>query len=166
MASMRATATWTGGFRTVLEDDRGHQVVVDLPREEGGTDEGTSALELNILSLAGCISTIFALVARRRHLVYSALRVDLEGFRPKGSRTVGAAKGSLRIRTSGSREEVETVLRLTLRTCPVGLIYDEAGIPVEIEVLLEADGGGAPGPATSECPPRVATEMAGPSRPR
>jgi putative redox protein len=134
---MRAIGTWAGGFRTILDDGRTHHVTVDLPREEGGESAGTSALELSVLALGGCISTIFALVARRRRLAFEALTVGLEAERPEGAPTITRVRGTLRVRTHSSPEEVATALRLTLRTCPVGVLFEKAGVPVEVVPIVE-----------------------------
>jgi len=134
---MRAIGTWAGGFRTTLDDGRTHRVTVDLPREEGGESAGTSALELSVLALAGCISTIFALVARRRRLAFEALTVGLEAERPEGAPTIARVRGTVRVRTHSSPEEVATALRLTLRSCPVGVLFEKAGIPVEVVPIVE-----------------------------
>jgi putative redox protein len=135
--SMQALGTWAGGFRTVLEDGRTHTVTVDLPRDEGGESSGPSALELAVLSLAGCITTIFALVARRRRLAFSGMSIALEAERPEGAPTIARVRGTFRLRTDATVEEVGTTLRLTLRTCPVGVIFHQAGIPVEVVPVIE-----------------------------
>ena len=96
---MQAIATWKGGFEAVLEDGRAHSVVVDMPVSEGGRSSGTSALELCVLSLAGCITTAFANVAHKRHLTFQGLAVALEAERPKGSPTITRVRGTVRIRT-------------------------------------------------------------------
>ncbi len=80
---MKAIGTWEGGYRTLLEDTSGHSVTVDLPKDEGGNDLGPSALELCVLSLAGCITTIFALIAKKRRLKFEGMKVDLHAERPK-----------------------------------------------------------------------------------
>ncbi|HYA10781.1 MAG TPA: OsmC family protein [Thermoplasmata archaeon] len=134
---MRAIATWAGGFRTVLDDGRTHQLAVDLPREEGGESSGTTALELAVLSLAGCISTIFTLVARRRRLAFEGMTVGLEAERPEGAPTITRVRGTFRLRTKASAEEVATALRLTVKTCPVGVLFEKAGIPLEITPYVE-----------------------------
>ena len=36
--------------------------------------------------------------------------------------------------TKASKEETETVLRLTLKTCPMGVLFEQAHIPVEVTV--------------------------------
>lgn len=134
---MQAIGTWAGGFRTVLEDGRTHTVAVDLPRDEGGESAGTSALELAVLALAGCVTTIFALVARRRHLKFVGMSIALEADRPEGAPTITKVRGTFRLRTEAPLEEVATALRLTLHTCPVGVLFEKAGIPVEVTPVLE-----------------------------
>jgi len=152
---MHATAIWEGGYRSRLNDGRGHELLVDLPREEGGGDVGTSALELQALALAGCISTIFALVAERRRLAFDALSVRLTAERPKGAPTVTAVRGTLHLSTSASIEEVDTCLRLTVRTCPVGVLFEQAHVPVRVRAVLEPPRGAptsASVPATGAFP--------------
>ena len=136
---MQASAIWTGGYQTLLDDLRGHRVVIDLPREEDGQDAGTSALELAVLSLAGCISTIFALVARRRRIAYTAMRVDLTADRPRASPTVVGVHGTMTIASPASRDDIETALAITLRTCPVGVLFERAHIPVSVAVVRAAE---------------------------
>jgi putative redox protein len=133
---MEAHGTWNGGFATRLDDGRGHGVTVDLPEDEGGHDAGTSALELAVLSLAGCLTTIFALVAAKRRLRYDALRIDLEGIRPDGSPTIQRVAGTVEVRSEAPEDDIATVLRLTLRTCPVGVLFERAQIPVAITLKL------------------------------
>jgi putative redox protein len=133
---MDATAVWRAGYVTRLGDERGHEVTVDLPADEGGTDLGTSALELAVESLAGCISTIFALVAGKRRIRYDGLRIDLTATRPKGAPTIERVHGTVEIATEADREDVETAVRLTVRTCPVGVIFERAGIPIELDLVV------------------------------
>ena len=134
---MQAIGTWAGGYRTVLEDGRTHTVIVDLPRDEGGESAGTSALELAVLALAGCMTTIFSIVARRRRLSFAGMSVALEAERPEGAPTITRVRGTFRLRTEASPDEVGTALRLTLRTCPVGVLFEKAGIPVEVATVVE-----------------------------
>jgi putative redox protein len=133
---MKAVGTWQGGYRTLLEDGTGHSIMVDLPRDEGGEDLGPFALELSVLSLAGCITTIFALVAKRRRVKFEGLRVELQAERPRGSPTIASVDGVLRVVSSASREDVATALEITLRTCPVGVLYERAQVPVRVQLEL------------------------------
>lgn len=129
---MEARGEWKGGFESRLDDGRGHCITVDLPADEGGRNAGASSLELAVLSLAGCINTVFCLVAKRRRLSFSRLTTRLHAERPPGSPTIQRVHGTVEISTAAPRDEVETALRLTLRSCPVGVLLERAHVPVEI----------------------------------
>jgi putative redox protein len=133
---MKALGTWKGDYQSLLEDGRGHTVTVDLPVGEEGDNLGPSALELCVLSLAGCITTIFALVAKKRRLKFEAMTVDLDTERPKGSPTISSVTGVLRVVTSVNPTDVETALRITLRTCPVGVLFEQAHVPVRVRAIV------------------------------
>ncbi len=148
---MQAIGTWKGGFESVLEDGRAHTVVVDLPVHEGGHSAGTSPLELCVLSLAGCITTIFALIAHKRHLSYQGVSVALEAERPPGSPTISRVRGTARIRSRADHAEVETALRLALQTCPVGVIFERAHIPIDVQLIVSS--GPTAGPPLVPPPP-------------
>lgn len=147
---MQAMGTWKGGFESLLEDGRAHTVTVDLPVNEGGHSAGTSPLELCVLSLAGCITTTFALIAHKRHLSHQGMSVALEAERPPGSRTISRVHGTVRIRSKSDRAEVETALRLTLQTCPVGVIFEGAHIPVDVHLIISS--GPVAGPMVESSP--------------
>jgi len=131
---MKVLGTWQGGYRTVLEDSTGHRVTVDLPRDEGGENAGPFALELSVLSLAGCVTTIFALVAQKRRLKFEGMSIELDAQRPVGAPTIASVEGVLRVTTTASRDEVESTFDITLRTCPVGVLYEKAHIPVRVRL--------------------------------
>jgi putative redox protein len=150
--AVQALGVWKGGYETVLEDGRTHSIVVDLPRDEGGASAGTTALELGVLSLAGCITTIFALVARRRRLEFQGMNIALEADRPKGAPTITRVHGTLRVRTKAELADVQTVLEQTMRTCPVGVLFAQAGVPVEVVAIVEAPVVSAPGRAGERAP--------------
>ena len=132
---MKATSIWISKFRSVLDNGRKHSVVVDLPPENNGDDMGPTALELTLMSLAGCITTIFAVVAEKRKLKYEALRLDLEA--EKGEKTIEKCKGVLTVKTDAGEKDVETVLKLTMDICPVGALFEKAGVKPEIEIKIE-----------------------------
>ena len=154
MATFRANATWRGGIENELDDGRGHSYLIDVTRNEGGRDKGTSGFELGLLSLAGCINAVFALVAQRRKLVFESMRTELEGERPKKAPTYTAVHGVFRVETRAPKEEVETAFALTMRICPIGVLFDQAKIPVEVRAVIIPPGGStATADASSGRPP-------------
>ena len=144
-----ANATWRGGIQNELDDGRGHSYLIDVTRDEGGHDTGTSGFELALLSLAGCINAVFALVAKRRKLVFDHMRTELVGERPRRAPTYTAVHGVFRIRTSVPKDEIETALALAVRICPIGALFDQAKIPVDVRAVITTpddpnDGGNEP----------------------
>jgi putative redox protein len=126
---LKATSVWVEGYRSVLDNGRGHSIIVDLPAEQNGANTGATALELSVMSMAGCITTIFRKVAEKRGFTYNAFRVELDAERPEDAPTVTSLKGRMELVTSGEEKEAQTVLRLTLdKACPVGVIFNRAGI--------------------------------------
>ena len=134
---MKATSVWVGGWRSVLDDGRGHSVVVDLPAEQDGTNTGTTALELAIMSLAGCITTIFRMVAEKRRFAYKAFKAELEAEKPKDAPTVTGIKGVMELVTDEEEKEAQTTVKLTLDNCPLGVLFDEAGIKFDWVVKVK-----------------------------
>ena len=128
---MKATAVWLGGWQSVLDDGRGHSTVVDIPLDDGGMNTGPTPLELSVMALAGCITTIFKLIADKRRFNYKAFRVDLEAEKPEDAPTITDLKGKMELVTDSEEKEAQTILRLTVDTCPVGIIFHRAGIKLD-----------------------------------
>jgi len=133
---MKARSIWICGYRSVVDNCRGHSVVVDLPPENNGEDTGATALELAVMGLAGCVTTIFKMVAEKRKLEYSDLVVEIDA--EKGAKTIEKCKGTMTIWTKADKSEVEKTLKLTLEICPVGLLFEKAGIKTEWEIKIES----------------------------
>lgn len=134
---MKVRAVWISGFRSVVDNNRGHSVVLDLPKQYKGDDSGPTALELAVMSYAGCVATIFKIVAEKRGLSFEDLEINLEAV--KGDKTIERGTAKLVIKTAAKKEEVETALHLTLQTCPVGVIFDNAGIKIDWQIEVRWD---------------------------
>ncbi|MGP8158463.1 MAG: OsmC family protein [Thermoplasmata archaeon] len=137
---MQAVATWRKGHEILLKDGRTHSVLVDLSPDEGGTSAGTTPLELSLLALAGSLASTFVTLARKRHLDFSGLTVVLEGDAPSPTAVIGGVHGSLRLRSRADRNDVEATLRASLDLCPVGRIFREARVPVNVIAVVAVTG--------------------------
>ena len=128
---MKATAVWLDGWQSILDDGHGHTTIVDLSLDDGGMNTGPTALELAVMALAGCITTIFKLIADKRRFNYKAFRVDLDAEKPEDAPTITDLKGKMELVTDGEEKEAQRILRLTVKTCPVGIIFHRAGIKLD-----------------------------------
>lgn len=133
---MRANAVWVEGYKSVVDNGRGHSVTLDLPTDQDGKDIGPTALELAIMALAGCATTIFKIVAAKRKLTYESLKIELNAEKPKNASALTEVNGHVEIATTGTEQEVQTALKLTFKTCPVGVIFEQAGIKVNYDLTL------------------------------
>jgi putative redox protein len=128
---MKAKAIWLGKRRSALDDGRGHSTVVDLVAEKGGDNTGPSALELGVMALAGCVTTIFSGVAPRRRLPFTRMEVAIDAEQPEGAHTVARVNGIVDIWSDQSESDVKTAFDITLRECPLGILFENAGVRME-----------------------------------
>lgn len=58
---------------------RGFQLIVDEPKELGGTDEAPNPVEYILAGYAGCINVVAHIVAKELHIKLKDLQIDIEG---------------------------------------------------------------------------------------
>ncbi|MBY4676216.1 OsmC family protein [Marinobacterium arenosum] len=73
-----SVTTKMGASSKVEASIRDHRVVIDQPRNAGGTDEGPTPLEYFLFSLGGCIATIARLAASQQGIELRGIEVQLE----------------------------------------------------------------------------------------
>lgn len=131
---MKSTSKWIQGFQSVVDNDRGHEITIDLPPGQGGADTGATALELAVMGLSGCVGTIFALVASNSGFAFDALRVVVNA--DKGDKTIENADVKVYVKTADEKKAAR-VLEKTLDICPVGVLFEQAGVEMKSELIFE-----------------------------
>lgn len=63
----------------VEAEARGHKIVMDEPKDHGGTDQGMNPVEITLSSLAGCLSITAAFLAKKMKVEINDLSVEVEG---------------------------------------------------------------------------------------
>jgi putative redox protein len=134
---MKSTSLWTRKFQSVVDNGRNHSMVIDLPEAKGGINSGPTALEICVMSFSGCVGTIFAMVAEKMHLTYDKMEVETEALQEDGAATITSVHFIFRIKTNADRNRVEKCLEHTMNTCPVGVLFRQAGVKItnNIEML-------------------------------
>ncbi|MFA8451005.1 MAG: OsmC family protein [Bacteroidales bacterium] len=130
---MKSKALWAGGYQSIIDDRRGHAVVNDLPESANGENNGPSSLEMCVMSFAGCISTIYKMMADKMKIEIEHLEVDVDAEKIDG--TIGKANVMVKVKSSAPHEKIERCFNLTCDTCPVGVLFAKAG--VQINKVLE-----------------------------
>ena len=128
----------TGTFKSVLKDDRGHEVICDLDESEGGKDEAASALELVVMAMAGCITTIWAIVAKNSRVSYSDFRVEVDAQKDSPAGTIGRATVKAWVTSSEDQSKLDRCFEKTLKVCPVGQLWERAGVDLEEELIISS----------------------------
>jgi putative redox protein len=122
-------------FRITVDDGRAHSVCLDLPPEIG-TDMGPTALELGVMSFSGCVATIFTLMAKKMRVSISDLNVEVRAEKPEGARTVTKADFEIIVKTSETEEKINRVWKKTRENCPVGILFEQAGVQVDYKLRI------------------------------
>ena len=132
---MKATTTWTQGISSVITDNRGHETIIDLPEAKGGQDLGPTAFELCLMSYSGCVNTIFNIVSKKMRFEFTALEVDAIGHQKDGAATFTDVEVELRVESEASDEKIESCLQKTLKMCPVGVLFHQAGVNTTYKIM-------------------------------
>lgn len=130
---MKSTYKLVEGYLSEVDNGRGHSVQMDLPEAAGGTNKAPKALEFLVMSLNGCIGTIFLDVARKMRIEVQELRIELNA---EVGDTIDSIDYKFYIKSSAALEKVQKCLDTTERHCPVGLLFHKAGVPFTHEIVM------------------------------
>ncbi len=133
---MKSTTTWKNNYHSVVDNGRGHAVNLDLPESQNGENSGATALEVCVMSFSGCIATIFAMLANKMKLQFSQLEVEVDAQKSKETGTIGNVVTEVRIKSDENPEKLQKCLDLTEKTCPVGVLFRNAGVELESKMVL------------------------------
>ena len=104
---MKSNSLWTRQFQSVVDNGRNHSTVVDLPEAKGGSNSGPTALELCVMSLSGCVGTIFAMVAQKMRLNFEKLEVEVDANQSEGAPTITDVHIILNIQSDEDVSKIE-----------------------------------------------------------
>ncbi|MCL6578459.1 MAG: OsmC family protein [Candidatus Bathyarchaeota archaeon] len=126
MTKLFANAKLVKDYRIDVDDGRNHAVCLDLPRDTG-TDMGPSALELCVMSHAGCYATTFVLTAKKMRISLKDLEVKVEAVKSENVGTITEAKFDITIK-GVPENRIQRIHEVTLQNCPVGKLFEKAGV--------------------------------------
>jgi len=108
------TATWLGGFHARV-DTRGHEIAVDEPVEEGGTDAGVMPTELLCASIASCFCLALAFTAGKRGRELPGLQVAVR--RVRAGRELRYERFEIEARAEVPENELAALMEPARRVC-------------------------------------------------
>ena len=133
---MKSNCKWVKNYQSVVDNGRSHAQVMDLPEAKGGDNTAPTALEATVMSLSGCIVTIFAVVANKMRLSFNELELDLNAEKTDDDPTITAVNFELKIKTEATKDKVQKCLEHTLNTCPVGVLFRNAGVTLSNTITM------------------------------
>jgi putative redox protein len=136
LTKLHATAKLVRDFRIDVDDGRKHALCLDLPPDDG-TDMGPSALELTLMSYVGCYATIFALTAKKMRITLKDLQVDSEAIKSEEVGTITQVRVDILVSADASQDRINRAHELTLKTCPVGILFEMARVKMEYRLRME-----------------------------
>ncbi|MFO8065719.1 MAG: OsmC family protein [Spirochaetia bacterium] len=128
----------TGCMQSIVDNGRHHGLVVDLPEAKSGDDLGPTALELAAMGLAGCVSTIWAVVAKNSGVTYRKVIVELDLDKGDKDPTFTSTSGVVKVDSDEEEGKLQRILEKTMQACPVGQLFEQAGLHPDLK-LEKAD---------------------------
>jgi uncharacterized OsmC-like protein len=133
-----ANAKLIEGFQILLDDNESHSYVTDLAPDLG-TGLGASSLELCVMSHAGCYAAIFLLTAKKMRLKIKSLKVKLEATKSEETGTIDEESFDIDIKSDAPSDRIDRAHKLTLETCPVGILFEKAGVKATYKVTTSME---------------------------
>jgi len=137
LTKLNATARLVKNYRIDVDDGRAHAICLDLEQDDGGTDMGPSALELALMSFAGCYAAIFMLTANKMRKTIKDLEVKAEAVKSEEAGTIIETKFDITIKADMPEDRVHRLHELTVKGCPVGKIFEKAGVKIKYNIKIE-----------------------------
>jgi putative redox protein len=111
---LEVTATWLGGFQARVEAG-GHEIAVDEPVEDGGTDAGVMPTELLAASIASCFCLALGFCARKRERELPGLQVAVRKVR--AGRELRIERFEIEARAAVPEQELAALMEPARRVC-------------------------------------------------
>ena len=138
MTKYHARARIFQNLEIALDDGRGHCIVADQPTDTF-QGLGPTPLELCVMSHAGCYATIAALVAKRMRIELKGCEVKVEAFKSEETRTIVEETFDILYRVDASEDRVQRLHKLTLESCPVGILFEKAGVKITYNIKTQKE---------------------------
>jgi uncharacterized OsmC-like protein len=136
MVKLKANAKLLENTRLITDNGRGQSVICDLPVASGGTNAGSTPLELALMSLAGCGVIIFADVCKNSKIEPGNIEIAVEAEKSPDSPTLKGVTMKVNIESKVRKALVEAAWRRTEAGCPVLFVYKES-VPIKVEVEIK-----------------------------
>jgi putative redox protein len=115
--------TWIDGMRFVASDDKGHSVIMDVSKEQGGKGSAFGPMQLLLAALGGCTGMDVVSIMRKQRQELTNLEIVVSGERvAEHPRVYDKVHVEYRLKGEGLKEKaVQRAIQLSEDTyCSVG----------------------------------------------
>ncbi len=137
MTKLYGNANLVENYRIDVDDGESHAVCLDLAPPDG-TGMGPSALELTLMGFAGCYATIFVLTAKKMRIAIQGLKVETRGIKSEEVGTITEVDADIAVKCNASEDRIKRLHQLTVKGCPVGILFEKAGVKISYHVKQES----------------------------
>lgn len=138
MGKLHARARIIQGFEIALDNGRSHCSIVDQPTSTF-PGLGPTPLELCVMSHAGCYATIAALTAQKMRLNLKGCDVKVEAVKSEATGTIVEETFEINLKIDSPEDRVQKLHELTLKNCPVGILFEKAGVKITYDLKTHKD---------------------------
>ena len=138
MGKLHARARIIQGYEIALDNGRPHCSIVDQPTEFF-SGLGPTPLELCIMSHAGCYATIAALTAKKMRIALKGCDVKVEATKSPEVGTIIEETFEITFKIDASEDRVNRLHELTLKNCPVGILFEKAGVKILYTLKIQKE---------------------------
>lgn len=129
MGKLHARTRIIQGFEIALDNGKSHCSIVDQPTSTFPGLEPTP-LELCVMSHAGCYATLAALTADKMRLTLKGCDVKVEAVKSEEAGTIAEETFDITLKMDAPADRIQRLHELTLKNCPVGLLFEKAGVKI------------------------------------
>ncbi|GEK92207.1 OsmC family protein [Alkalibacterium kapii] len=124
---LKASAESMGGLK-VKATANDHEIILDEPESDGGTNQGMNPMEALLSALGACKCIVAQAYAKMHKINLKSIRIDFEGeFDPSGylgkdpNAKIGYSKiiEHFHIEADNTEEEINKFIEFVSNTCPV-----------------------------------------------
>jgi putative redox protein len=138
MGKLHARARIIQGYEIALDNGRPHCTIADQPRETF-PGLGPTPLELCVMSHAGCYATIAVLTAQKMRLPLKGCSVTVEAIKSPEVGTITEETFDITFKIDAPEDRVQRLHELTLKNCPVGILFEKAGVNIKYNLKTLKD---------------------------
>ena len=133
MSKFHVRARTIQGYELILDDGKSHCTVADQPTETS-PGLGPTPFELCLMSHAGCYVTICVLTAEKMRLPLKGCDVKIDAVKSPEIGTVSEETFDVTLKLAASEDRVQRLHEVTLKNCPVGILFEKAGVKITYNV--------------------------------